>query len=280
MNRKSVLFLLNLLFIFVLAGDVSNAQNRKASTSNPSAEKSVVNTNDLFAQRWNLIEINGLKIEKTAPFIEFDSTENSFAGNAGCNRMFGRFEAIGNTIKFSGIGATKKFCSAEGVMKLENEFVKALEQATGFELKDNSLRIFAKNNLILKFSSAKNDSGKAISDISKLEDKKWVLVSIGGKNLPKIEKTPFLIFNKQQTSAGGDSGCNAYGGSYKIEGDKISITGIVSTMRACIEGKRMNVERDLLDGLKKINRFEIKAGKLILYQGSKSLLVFDAATKT
>ncbi len=271
MNKKSILFLQNLLLIFALAGNPSIAQRGKIEESGSTSKKTISKTNNLSFQRWSLIEINGLEVEKARAFLEFNLMEKRFAGNAGCNQMFGKFEAIGSTIKLSDIGSTRMFCATDGVMKLESDFLKALKQATGFEQKDNLLNLFAGDNLILKFSgAAKVDSGKGTLITVKLEGKKWILVSISGKPLPKIEKTPFLIFNKWRASAGGDSGCNSYGGSYKTEGDKISITEIRSTKRACIEEKQTDVERELLDGLKRTKHFEIKAGKLNLYEGDSS----------
>lgn len=50
-------------------------------------------------------------------------------------------------------------------------------------------------------------------------------------------------------------------------------------MRACIEDKEMNVGRAFPVGLQKANRFEIKGGKLSLYEGDNLLLTFDAQVK-
>lgn len=245
----------------------------------------VANEFELESRRWQLIEINGEKVENTAPFVEFNQAEKRFAGRAGCNRMFRKFETDADKIKLFGIGTTKIFCSKEGVMKLEGDFTKTLEQATRFERRGETLNLYAGNNLTLKFSgTAKNASGENTSGENNsgeilLEDKKWTLAAIAEKPLPKLEKTPFLIFDQQKQSAGGDTGCNSFGGSYKIEANKISIAEIISTMRACVEDERMNVEREFLGGLQKTNRFEKKGGKLNLYEGDKLLLTFDAQVK-
>ncbi len=144
-----------------------------------------------------------------------------------------------------------------------------------------TLNLFAENRFVLKFSAAaKTVSDGENSNTVKLEDKKWILTSIAGKPVPKTETVPFLVFDKQKSSAGGDSGCNVFGGSYKAGDDKISITEIISTQRACIEDERMNIEREFLGGLQKATRFEIKAGKLNLYEGDVPLLTFDAVAKS
>ena len=111
----------------------------------------------------------------------------------------------------------------------------------------------------------------------KLEDKKWVLTSIAGKPTPKIEKDAFLVFDKQKSSADGNSGCNSFGG-YETDADKISFTEIIQTFIAC-EDERGTVEREFLGGLQKANRFEIKAGKLNLFEGSRPLLTLEVREK-
>jgi len=290
MNKNRVLFLSKLFLIIVLTGNISTttAQNGETpksdgcggnnSRTKTNVSKTVSNFPD--SRRWSLVEINGAKIENIAAFIEFVAAEKRFAGNAGCNRMFGKFETDVDKIKLSGIGATKIFCSQEGIMKLESDFTKALEQTTRFEQKGETLNFYAGNNLILKFSSAaKNKSESENSNAVNLEDKKWILTSIAGKPLPKLEITPFLVFDTQKQSAGGDTGCNSFGGSYKAEANKISFIEIISTMRACIEDERMNVEREFLGGLQNANRFEIKNAKLNLFQNDNLLLTFDAQEK-
>jgi heat shock protein HslJ len=303
MNKKRTLFLSKLFLILVLTGNITlTAQDgtgeksggcgggkskTKANISNTNVSNANVSdpsANNLDARRWNLIEIGGGAVERSKAFIEFDSTEKRFSGNAGCNRMFGKFDTSGNEIKFSGIGATKMFCSEEGVMKLETDFIKSLETVTRYKQTGDTLIFYAGENPVLKFSgAAKNtnsndNSGNENSNVVKLEDKKWVLTSIAGKPTPKIEKDAFLVFDKQRGSAGGNSGCNSFGGSYKTDADKISFTEIIQTFIAC-EDERGGVERQFLGGLQKANRFEIKAGTLNLFEGDRPLLTFEAREK-
>lgn len=256
----------------------ANNSNTSANISKPNTNVSVTAANDLDARRWNLVELNGAKIESSKAFVEFASAENRVTGNAGCNRMFGKFETNAGDIKISGIGATKMFCAQEGVMKLETDFTKALERATRFEQQGSTLNLYAGNDLILKFAVAAKDTtpGSENSGVIKLEDKKWILTAINGKALPApLKATPFLVFNAQRQSAGGNSGCNSFGGSYKTGEHKISVTEIISTQIACIEDERMNIERDFFSNLKKAGRFEIKNNKLHLLQNDTLLLTFD-----
>jgi heat shock protein HslJ len=117
------------------------------------------------------------------------------------------------------------------------------------------------------------------TDQLRLEDRKWILASLNGSAIPKVEQEAFLVFDPAKGSAGGDTSCNAYGGSYKVNGNKISITQIISTMRACIEDERMNIERGFLDGLRSADRYEIKADELMLYRRNKLMLTFVGRRK-
>jgi heat shock protein HslJ len=234
--------------------------------------------NDLSAWRWDLTEINGKRIYSSKAFLEIAASQNRFTGNAGCNRMFGSVSVSGRNIDFGGVGTTRMFCSERDVMKLEADFTRALERVTRFEKNGNTLSLYARNRLILKFKGtdkSKPDNNAAL----RLEDRKWVLESIKNRPLPRIETLPFINFDKSKSSAGGNTGCNVFGGNYSVTRDAIAITNIVSTMRACIEDERMNVERQFKNGLENADRFEIKGGKLNLYRNKNLLLTFRAENK-
>lgn len=236
----------------------------------------------IFAQgglsgvRWTLSEINNQRVKNERAYLEIN--QNRLTGNAGCNRMFGEAEISGKNIKFGRIGTTRMFCSAPGIMKLESNFTNALEKVTRFKKVGDTLQLYAQNRVVLKFRATTKSEPDNNSTL-RLEDKKWVLESIKNAPLPKIETEAFINFDKTKGSAGGNTGCNVFGGNYTASGSTISFSNIISTMRACIEDERMNVEREFKNGLQNANRFEIKGEKLSLYQDKKLLLTFRAEDK-
>jgi heat shock protein HslJ len=234
--------------------------------------------NDLSSKRWDLTEINNKSVYSSKAFLEIAPTENRFAGNAGCNRMFGEAIVNGRNINFGNVGTTKMFCSGSGVMKLEADFTRALERVTRYEKNGNTLKLYARNRLILKFKGTEKPDSDNNSSV-KLEDKKWILESIKTRRLPKIETVPFINFDKSKGSAGGNTGCNVFGGNYTANRETLKVFGIISTMRACIEDERMKVEREFNDNLKNVNRYEIVGEKLNLYQDKTLLLTFRAESK-
>lgn len=234
--------------------------------------------NDLNDKRWELTEINGSRVYSSKAFLEIENSGERFSGNAGCNRMFGDVSITGRNIDFGSVGLTRMFCSDRGVMKLETDFTRALERVTRFEKTGNNLSLYARNRLVLKFKGTAKSNDEDNS-VVRLENRKWVLESIKNRRLPKVEITPFISFDKSKMSAGGNTGCNVFGGNYSVTRDRVAITNVISTMRACIEGGEMNVEREFKNALENANRFEIAGGKLNLYRNKVLLLTFRAEAK-
>lgn len=115
-----------------------------------------------------------------------------------------------------------------------------------------------------------------------LDSLKWELVRIDGEDLKLGEgDKPFLSFDKEKGSAGGNTGCNVFGGSYELQGENsIRIFDTISTMRACIEDDRMSVERKFMAALLEVDRFEIEDKGLKMYKDETLRLEFRGVEKT
>lgn len=224
---------------------------------------------------WKLTQLGGKRISADSKaYIELDIGQARFTGSAGCNRMFGSVALNGRNISFSRIGTTRMACVDPEASSIETAFLKALGEATRYRQRNTSLELSGRNGVRLKFNAVRKDEASTGPKASRLEDAKWMLESIGGKRAGKAAEQAFVNFDAEKGSAGGNTGCNVFGGNYSTKDGKLSITDIISTMRACIEDDRMTTERDFLDGLRNAGRYEIKGGKLYLYQGEKLLLTF------
>ncbi len=106
-----------------------------------------------------------------------------------------------------------------------------------------------------------------------------MLHSIAGRPIGKDGSEAFINFDAAKKSAGGNSSCNVFGGTYTATSSRLEITEIVQTMRACIEDERMNIEREFLDSLRLTNRYEIRGERLTLFQGRRELLSFTGVRK-
>jgi len=108
---------------------------------------------------------------------------------------------------------------------------------------------------------------------SQLSGETWVLTTSNNQQ-PISGHQPSLQFEVDQFS--GNTGCNHYGGTYQIEGDSIHFEGIYSTEMACLDPEDlMDQERDYLDLLGVVDKFELANGVLTFFVESNPILVFE-----
>lgn len=226
-------------------------------------------TPELSGTKWQLANIGGKPVS-TKAYVEFNEQLTRVTGNAGCNRMFGSVDTRGRQISFGAIATTKMACG-ENANRIESQILNAISRVTRLRQYGSRLELSNGNHVILKFSAAKEEVG--------LEDKKWIVEILNGKSVEMEGTKPFISFDATKQSAGGNTGCNVFGGSYAVSGDTIRIFDTVSTMRACIEDNRMKIERNSMDALQNANRFEIKNRKLYLYRKDKILAVLNGESK-
>jgi uncharacterized lipoprotein YbaY/heat shock protein HslJ len=107
----------------------------------------------------------------------------------------------------------------------------------------------------------------------------WRLESFGPLNaqLPAATKPATLTFGSNG-NVSGSTGCNGYGGSYTVQGDRLTFGPIVGTLIACAEEDITRQERELLGALQGTVRYEAAGGKLrIFYAADSKVLVFVTA---
>lgn len=107
----------NLLYLFV-AFTLFNLSSCQTLSSLP------------FGQEFKLTELLGQAVPASAgAFIKFDEASKKFMGSTGCNNFSGLFTFDGGRLKLNPAATTKKICPD---MKLENKFLSALGNVTGF----------------------------------------------------------------------------------------------------------------------------------------------------
>ncbi len=88
----------------------------------------------------------------------------------------------------------------------------------------------AKNTIV---ESPKTNSTESVKESSIIEDKKWKLVELQGKKITASHETHYIIFNKKDQHLSAKAGCNQMNGSYTLDGYKLKVGGMLSTMMAC-----------------------------------------------
>ncbi len=246
------------------------------------ALSTVAQGKDGTTEIWKPYEINGRHIKVTNGYIEITGHQGRFTGNTGCNRMSGTmtFDET-RKVHFGSIITTKMACKlVEGSMP-EGEFLDALKHSVTLRRNGQTLTFYDKQGKrVLKFkASTKRDHDKDEGSGASLTANKWFLESIGTRKTLVAIKGVFLNFDAEKGGAGGDTGCNVFGGDYTSSKGSISITNIISTMRACEEDGKMTLEREFLDGLRDANRYEISDKRLRLYNKDKLLLTLRGEPK-
>ena len=104
---------------------------------------------DILSETYNITQVGSNDNISTEITLSFDQATNKFTGFAGCNSFFGAYSIQDNTIKFSNIAASKKFCPNE-IGTLENHFLKALNTTTHYSIKDNTITLSDNENILIK----------------------------------------------------------------------------------------------------------------------------------
>lgn len=115
---------------------------------------------------------------------------------------------------------------------------------------------------------------------------------LGGTSWKLIEiKSPALVVKNtadqsitinfdDKGAAGGESTCNVYGSTYTTGADELlTITDIISTLRACVDTGLMDLETEYFAALAAVTHYEITGGNLILHYGSGGTLTFQPTTQ-
>ena len=107
-----------------------------------------------------------------------------------------------------------------------------------------------------------------------LDGTSWELYAIS-KHRPLEGSNITIAFDDGQVS--GSSGCNSYGGEYKVSGTKIEIGMLASTMMACADPAMMEQESSFMQMLGDAHRFELVDGQLQIYWTDHEALTFIPA---
>jgi heat shock protein HslJ len=99
-----------------------------------------------------------------------------------------------------------------------------------------------------------------------LREREWRLSWVEPfPTMPAGVATPTLRFEGDRISA--QTGCNSAGGTYTVDGDRLTIGNVISTKRACVEDAGNQLEAAYLGALERTRRFRIAGGRLELLDG-------------
>ena len=104
----------------------------------------------------------------------------------------------------------------------------------------------------------------------------WNLTSFGPQGSPTqaVSGNQAYITFSEDGTVSGNSGCNGFGGEYKVEGDQITFSALVSTLMACDE-PLMAQEGAMYKVLADTSAYNIEGGTLTISKDG-TVLIFAA----
>jgi heat shock protein HslJ len=227
----------------------------------------------LYQQQWNLTSLNGQTVPSTttAHLLFTAGQINRVSGSTGCNRLSGVYELSGTkSIKFLPLAVTKMACLDNGANETETKFLAALQQATVWSATTNELVFSNGATVVAKLQGVK----PATAEEKKLNGS-WELTYISGQKIAFNglfpDKKPTINFNVPSPVVNGNGSCNGYGGQLKVEGNKITVSNIISTMMACEGGG----EPIFFRTLEKVTHYSIGAdNSLTMLTGDIAVMKF------
>ena len=106
---------------------------------------------------------------------------------------------------------------------------------------------------------------------------RWSLVRLNGQ-APIPTSEPITLEFETGGRAGGNSGCNSYGATYVSRGGSLTLTEMVSTLRACVDPSLNAQEAAYLAALAAVVEYEVTGDRLILRDAGGTVeLVFARA---
>lgn len=201
-----------------------------------------------------------------------EKEDNRITGFAGCNSFFGTYELeAGNRIRFSAIGSTRMACPDSNFK--ENDFLEIFTMADNYTINDNMLSINVGRRAPLAVFKKVEMSQEDIIN------KHWKLTTLKGQKVimgKDQERESYITLTTQDNQFNGFGGCNIISGKYDLEeNNKITFSGIISTLRACIDGD--NQESEFMKTLNEVDSYTIKGDELWLnIGGKKGVATFEA----
>ena len=195
---------------------------------------------------WTLTTLEGQNAKPLfggpIPSLQFNFTDKTVAGSGGCNRYTAAFTLTDkNEFTASNPISTMKMCLNQNE---EEKFLKAIGTPQTILSIENGLLTFTKDKkVLLQFEKGEAPKpGATVSERVTIENTtgSWQLKSLGSEDLSKLftTKIPTIEFS-QDGKVFGNSGCNTYRGTFKIEDGKIVFSPLAGTRMACpsLEGE-------------------------------------------
>ncbi|WP_422106458.1 META domain-containing protein [Winogradskyella sp.] len=131
--------LLSIFSLLVLTNGCSTSKN---AMDTKSLDQNSISGDYLVTQ------IDGKTTKDSTLKIAFEANSNRVTGFGGCNSFFGTYTLDNNTISFSDLAASKKYCGKD-ISSAEQHFLSTLKTSNKIALTDNGLVLYNEDVVVL-----------------------------------------------------------------------------------------------------------------------------------
>ena len=214
---------------------------------------------EITGKVWLLDSLNGSPpVSGTVITAEF-TKDGKVGGTAGCNAYSGQYKISGSNIQFTSPMASTLMACPQPVMDQENAYFQALSAAKTYAVKGDQLTL-------------SDSGGKAIASYNAqsqdLAGSSWVAIGYnnGKQAVVSVSAGTELTANfGKDGNLTGNAGCNDYNGAYKVDGNKITIGPLASTMKFCNDPEGvMDQEAQYLAALQTASTYRMEGNSMEL----------------
>lgn len=255
------------LFIVALMISACSAQGTEPGTQEAADAPTLIGPWKLTA--YGPVDATTPAVEGTDAGLTFNE-DGTVSGSSGCNGLGGEYTVEGDQITFGEFVSTLMACE-DPIMSQEEAAHKVMTGTATYKINGNTLTI-TNNEMVLVLTRGMQLAEEPTTQASLTGA--WKLVSyritdVLSTALPDVEAG--LTFNEDGTVTG-TSGCNEFGGSYTVEGDKITFKEIVSTLMLC-DTPIMGQEEAMYQVLTDTATFQIDGNTLRITNNDRSLIL-------
>ncbi|MCM2466728.1 META domain-containing protein [Methanoculleus oceani] len=269
-NRNYILAVASLLVIVVACIVAAGC------TSTPGAAAGLAGTS------WTLASLAGEDgsitpvLDDTAVTAAF-SVDGRVGGSAGCNHYSAGYTAEGADLTIEPAVRTEMYCiDPPGVMDQEDRYLALLTEVASYRVEDDLLILADRDGAdLLIFEQVVRTPNLP------LVGTEWVLesYSTGGDAISSlVGGTTITAQFAADGTVTGNSGCNHYGGEYGLDGTKLSVSSLYSTLMYCTDPGVMEQEARYMSLLGNVSSYRVESNRLTLTdETGTDLLVFVQA---
>jgi len=176
------------------------------------------------------VEGNNVGVKKGTYMV---LSEQKYYLYAGCNHIGGELRVRQDSMTIKSGPSTLMACTG---MEYESALSKLLQTVGTFSRSGNQLRLFAGKGVVFTFQKQ--------TPSEHLTGRNFVVAGLtmnGGVHFAADAPRQTMQFHPDGKLSG-NSGCNNFSGTYKIEGNLLYISQVAGTKRACAEKEKMEYE--------------------------------------